>query len=83
MYKCSLADSELDKTEEIQATIARLQRTLGGVFNGVWHAWAKRATQGEGGQGGYKSTPRLNADETCKIFMGAWRRAGTPSAANT
>eukprot|EP00959_Pyramimonas_sp_CCMP1952_P095130 1989281-Pyramimonas_sp.AAC.1 len=45
MYRCTIAAADVENDEPIQDNIARLQKTLGGTLNAIWHAWVKLAAQ--------------------------------------
>eukprot|EP00959_Pyramimonas_sp_CCMP1952_P307395 6433987-Pyramimonas_sp.AAC.1 len=53
------ADSKVD--EPAPDIIIRLQKTLGGAFNGAWTAWARKAGSRHGGPWvNIKSGPKKN-----------------------
>eukprot|EP00959_Pyramimonas_sp_CCMP1952_P182060 3806669-Pyramimonas_sp.AAC.1 len=60
----------------MQDNIIRLQKTLGGAFNGIWHAWVKRAALRQDPSGGHRSNPKLNTPQTRADFLEAWSNAG-------
>eukprot|EP00959_Pyramimonas_sp_CCMP1952_P300192 6279050-Pyramimonas_sp.AAC.1 len=61
MYICTVATADVGRDEPVQDKIIRLQKTLGGAFNGAWAAWVKRAALRQGLSGSQKSDPKLNA----------------------
>ncbi|CAK0849922.1 unnamed protein product [Prorocentrum cordatum] len=68
-----LGNVELDKFAEApSAKISRLQRTLGGVFSSIWHAYTRLHPAANGP----KSDPALNPEGTCRAFLDAWKRCG-------
>eukprot|EP00959_Pyramimonas_sp_CCMP1952_P040085 837916-Pyramimonas_sp.AAC.1 len=73
---CAVATADADRDEPVQDKIIRMQKTLGGAFNGVWAAWVTRAALGQELSGSQKSNPKLNTVETCAEFIEAWSDAG-------
>eukprot|EP00959_Pyramimonas_sp_CCMP1952_P327125 6847881-Pyramimonas_sp.AAC.1 len=49
MYMCPVDQADVSKDEPAPDKISRLQKTLGGAFNGVWGAWVKHAALRRGG----------------------------------
>eukprot|EP00959_Pyramimonas_sp_CCMP1952_P056881 1187531-Pyramimonas_sp.AAC.1 len=63
-----LGNGHLDKfAEASSAKISRLQKTLGGGFSSLWHAYARVHPAANGP----KSDPALNAEGTCRAFLDA------------
>eukprot|EP00959_Pyramimonas_sp_CCMP1952_P062389 1304321-Pyramimonas_sp.AAC.1 len=60
MYMCTVADANVERKEPVQDKIIRLQKTLGGAFNGAWAAWVKRAALRQDLSGSQKNNPKLN-----------------------
>eukprot|EP00959_Pyramimonas_sp_CCMP1952_P345280 7230850-Pyramimonas_sp.AAC.1 len=57
--------------------IMRLQKTLGGAFNRVWSAWARKAGLKQGSAWvDIKSDPRNNTMQQCDDFLQAWSKVG-------
>eukprot|EP00959_Pyramimonas_sp_CCMP1952_P003819 80649-Pyramimonas_sp.AAC.1 len=55
----------------------RLQRELGGTFNGAWIGWARRAGRLLGlARNDIHADPRRNTREGCEEFLQAWETAG-------
>eukprot|EP00959_Pyramimonas_sp_CCMP1952_P360209 7542625-Pyramimonas_sp.AAC.1 len=60
MYMCSVSGTDATRKEPVQDKIIRLQKTLGGAFNGMWAAWVKRAALRQELGGSQKHDPKLN-----------------------
>eukprot|EP00959_Pyramimonas_sp_CCMP1952_P177790 3715914-Pyramimonas_sp.AAC.1 len=76
MYMCPVADADVTKDEPVQEKIIRLQKTLGGGFNGVWAAWVKKAAMRQGTSGSAKHDPKRNTVQSCNDLIQAWDSAG-------
>eukprot|EP00959_Pyramimonas_sp_CCMP1952_P079204 1655430-Pyramimonas_sp.AAC.1 len=61
MYSTPINEADTERDEPAPEKISRLQRTLGGAFNGVWNAWARKASSRHGGPWvNIKSDPKKN-----------------------
>eukprot|EP00959_Pyramimonas_sp_CCMP1952_P190776 3989789-Pyramimonas_sp.AAC.1 len=72
---CPVTDADVTKDEPVQDQIIRLQKTLGGAFNGVWAAWVKNAAMGQGTNRSEKHDPERNTVQSCNEFIQAWDSA--------
>eukprot|EP00959_Pyramimonas_sp_CCMP1952_P175221 3661756-Pyramimonas_sp.AAC.1 len=55
----------------------RLQRALGGAFNGAWVGWVRRAGSLQGLPWvDIHTDPGRNTKERCEEFLRAWETAG-------
>eukprot|EP00959_Pyramimonas_sp_CCMP1952_P257820 5387950-Pyramimonas_sp.AAC.1 len=76
LYMCLVADADVAKDEPVQEKIMRLQKTLGGAFDGVWAAWVKKAAMRQGASGSEEHDPKRNAVQSCNDVIQAWDSAG-------
>eukprot|EP00959_Pyramimonas_sp_CCMP1952_P108468 2268053-Pyramimonas_sp.AAC.1 len=72
---CPVGEADVTKDEPAQEKISRLQKTLGGAFNGVWVAWVRRAAVRQGTVETVKNDPKLNSAQLCSAFLQAWGNA--------
>eukprot|EP00959_Pyramimonas_sp_CCMP1952_P123666 2585296-Pyramimonas_sp.AAC.1 len=75
MYMCPLAEADVTKDEPVQENIVRLQKTLGGAFNGMWAAWVRKDAMRQGTIGSEKHDPKRNAVQLWKDFILEWGNA--------
>eukprot|EP00959_Pyramimonas_sp_CCMP1952_P373309 7817829-Pyramimonas_sp.AAC.1 len=75
MYMCPVDEADATNNEPIQEKITRLQKTLGGAFNGVWVARVRRAAVRQGTIRTEKNDPKLNSVQLCSEFLQAWGNA--------
>eukprot|EP00959_Pyramimonas_sp_CCMP1952_P065692 1371600-Pyramimonas_sp.AAC.1 len=85
MYLSSISEAEPNKEGPAQDKFSRLQRTLGGAFNGIWPAWVRKSVSNQGGPWvSVKSDPKKNSVQLCEDFLQAWgKRASTPTGWTT
>eukprot|EP00959_Pyramimonas_sp_CCMP1952_P254334 5312714-Pyramimonas_sp.AAC.1 len=77
MHLSSISEADTNKEEPAQDKISRLQRTLGGAFNGIWPAWVRKPVSKHGGpRVSIKSDPMKNSVQLCEDFLQAWGQAG-------
>eukprot|EP00959_Pyramimonas_sp_CCMP1952_P154380 3229742-Pyramimonas_sp.AAC.1 len=74
MHMCPVDKADVSRDELAPDKISRLQKTLGGAFDGVWGAWVKRAASRQGGPCA-KLDPELNSAQLRNDFLQAWSRA--------
>eukprot|EP00959_Pyramimonas_sp_CCMP1952_P074024 1547131-Pyramimonas_sp.AAC.1 len=61
MYLRPINEANVTRDEPALDKIMRLQKTLGGAFNGVWSAWVRKAGLQQGSTWvNIKSDPRKN-----------------------
>eukprot|EP00959_Pyramimonas_sp_CCMP1952_P360838 7557401-Pyramimonas_sp.AAC.1 len=62
MHLKPINEADTNKDEPAPEKIIGLQKTLGGAFNGIWTAWARKAGSRRGGPWvNIKSDPRRNS----------------------
>eukprot|EP00959_Pyramimonas_sp_CCMP1952_P444690 9311350-Pyramimonas_sp.AAC.1 len=59
MHLRSIDEADVTKDEPAPDKATRMQKALGGAFNGAWSAWVRKAACSQGSTW-IKSNPRLN-----------------------
>eukprot|EP00959_Pyramimonas_sp_CCMP1952_P366610 7678117-Pyramimonas_sp.AAC.1 len=77
MYMNSIYEADIQRDEPAPDKVIRLQKTLGGAFNGVWTAWVRKAGSRQGLPWvRIHSDPKKNTVQLCEEFLRAWETAG-------
>eukprot|EP00959_Pyramimonas_sp_CCMP1952_P211591 4428176-Pyramimonas_sp.AAC.1 len=77
MYVRSIYEADIQRDEPAPEKGIRLQKTLGGAFNGAWTARARRAGSLQGLPWvRIHSGPKRNTLQLCEEFLRAWKAAG-------
>eukprot|EP00959_Pyramimonas_sp_CCMP1952_P149271 3123196-Pyramimonas_sp.AAC.1 len=77
MYLTSVGDADVTRGESAPEKIMRMQKMLGGAFNGAWSAWARKVAHKQGSAcANIKSDPRRNTVQQCDDLLQAWSKVG-------
>eukprot|EP00959_Pyramimonas_sp_CCMP1952_P124804 2609199-Pyramimonas_sp.AAC.1 len=64
MYLRPIDEADVARDEPAPDKITRMQKALGGAFNGAWGAWVRKVALSQGSTY-IKSGPRLNSAHQC------------------